>query len=153
MKRTVLAVCVLSITGFLASGARASGRSDTKATEQQLTKMEHDWAQATLKRDTQALERMEADEYVYYVEGFKGGKNDDLADAKNGDFAADSIDESDITVRVIGDTAIVTGRTTLKNGKYKGKDISGDYMFTDTWVRRNGQWQVVASHTSKVQSM
>jgi hypothetical protein len=37
-------------------------------------------------------------------------------------------------------------------GNYKGQDISGKYRFTDTWVKRNGKWQVAASHSTKVQS-
>ena len=34
---------------------------------------------------------------------------------------------------------------------YKGQDISGKYRFTDTWVKRNGKWQAVASQYTKVQ--
>lgn len=58
-----------------------------------------------------------------------------------------------MTVHVYGDAAVVTGKASLRNAKYKGKDISGDYLFTDTWVRKGGRWQVVASHDSKVQTM
>jgi hypothetical protein len=34
---------------------------------------------------------------------------------------------------------------------YKGQDISGKYRFTDTWVKRNGKWQAVASQSTKLQ--
>jgi len=34
---------------------------------------------------------------------------------------------------------------------YKGRDFGGNYRFTDTWVKRNGQWQVVATQVTKVQ--
>ena len=53
-------------------------------------------------------------------------------------------------VRVFGNAAVVTGRTTIKGGKYKGKDISGQYRFTDTWVKRNGHWLCVASANTRV---
>jgi ketosteroid isomerase-like protein len=153
MKRLLLVFSVLSVAGLVTPATRAFAKGDTKGVEQQLIKMEQDWAQATLKRDTQALDRFEADEYVYNIDSMKGTKKDDLADAKSGDFSADSLDEADMTVRVFGDAAVVTGKVTLRNGKYKGKDVSGDYSFTDTWVRKNGHWQVVASHSSKIQSM
>jgi hypothetical protein len=35
-------------------------------------------------------------------------------------------------------------------GSYTGKDNSGKYPWTDTWVKRGGQWQCVASHASKI---
>jgi hypothetical protein len=35
-------------------------------------------------------------------------------------------------------------------GTYKGQDLSGNCRFTDTWVKRNGKWQVVASQYTKV---
>jgi hypothetical protein len=34
---------------------------------------------------------------------------------------------------------------------YKEQDISGKYSFTDTWVKRYGKWQAVASQATKVQ--
>jgi hypothetical protein len=52
-------------------------------------------------------------------------------------------------VRVYGDTAIASGLGTEKS-TYKGKDTSGQYRYTDVFVKRNGTWQAVATHGSKV---
>jgi ketosteroid isomerase-like protein len=153
MKKLILLFCMFSAAGLLTSAPRHSGAGDDSGIEQKLMQMERDWAQATLKKDSEGLNRFESDYYVYNIDGMTGTKKDDLADAKNGDFTADSIDVMDMTVHVFGDAAVVTGKTTLKNGKYKGKDITGTYLFTDTWVRKGGHWQVVASHASKMQSM
>jgi hypothetical protein len=40
----------------------------------------------------------------------------------------------------------------LSSGDYQiqGQDLSGNYRFTDTWVKRNGKWQVVTSQYTKV---
>jgi hypothetical protein len=35
-------------------------------------------------------------------------------------------------------------------GQYKGKDISGQYRWTDVFVKRQGRWQVVATHASQI---
>jgi len=43
-----------------------------------------------------------------------------------------------------GDAAVVTGAG-HQVGTYKGQNITGDVVFTDTFVMRNGTWQVVAS--------
>jgi hypothetical protein len=54
------------------------------------------------------------------------------------------------------DSAFITGRSSIKDGKYKEPtmakaiDISGEYRFLDVYARRNGRWQVVASQATKV---
>ena len=64
---------------------------------------------------------------------------------------------SDLTVHVYGNTALAAGTNAVK-GTYKGQDISAKYRFTDTWVKRNGKWQVAsgkwqvaASQSTKLQ--
>ncbi len=53
-----------------------------------------------------------------------------------------------VQARVYGDTVILTGRVVsewMRDGKSVGKEQS---RYTDTYVKRNGRWQVVASHLS-----
>jgi len=57
--------------------------------------------------------------------------------------------QDDYKVHVLGDTAIVTGRSTLK-GIRDGKNLRGRERWTDVFVRRNGNWQAVASHSSRI---
>ena len=52
-------------------------------------------------------------------------------------------------VRVYGDTAIVDVDQTEKS-RHGDDDFSGSYLFTNVWVNRDGQWQAVASHGSRV---
>jgi ketosteroid isomerase-like protein len=63
---------------------------------------------------------------------------------------AQSVSADELKVRVFGNAAVVTGRDTLKGAQYKGKDLSGQYRFTDVFVQRDGRWQAVASHSSKI---
>ncbi len=51
--------------------------------------------------------------------------------------------------RLYGDAAIVTGITTIK-GRSGTTAFEGDFQFTDTWVHRNGQWKLAASHASRL---
>jgi hypothetical protein len=48
-----------------------------------------------------------------------------------------------------GGTAVVTYMTTGRS-TYKGKDISGKYGWTDVFMRRGGNWQLVAAHGTAV---
>jgi ketosteroid isomerase-like protein len=52
-----------------------------------------------------------------------------------------------MTVRVYGDTALVNGITTVK-GTSGGNAFAADLQFTDTLIKRNGRWTMVASHVS-----
>ena len=53
-----------------------------------------------------------------------------------------------VVVRPFGDTAVVTGRTTVTTGDASPETLR--LRFTDVFVRRAGRWQVVASHATRV---
>jgi uncharacterized protein DUF4440 len=55
----------------------------------------------------------------------------------------------DVVVRLYGPVAVATGRTEA-SGSYRGAPVSVVLRFTDVFVRRDGRWQVVASHGSLV---
>ena len=131
--------------------------TDTKFTkvaaptvEQELIKLENDWAQAYLVRDLKTLGRIEAEEWICTAaDGTVLSKKDDIGDVASGAFVATVFDMADLKVQVYGDTAVVTGRQTEK-ATYKGKDASAVHRITDVWIRRDGRWQAIASHLSKL---
>ena len=137
---TVLAVAI---------GTGAVGAD--KSVEDKLKQLEQEWAQAGVKGDTSVLERIEANDFVFTdPAGVVGDKAKDISDLKTGQFKAAAIDLDDVKVRVFGKVAIVTGRTTIRDGKYQGQDISGQYRFTDVWMNRGNQWQVIASQGTQI---
>jgi ketosteroid isomerase-like protein len=139
-----LLVCALA-----ASSIALSAQSGSSA-EQTLLQIERDWEQANAKNDVAALERILATEYVNTgSDGRLTTRAERLARGRSGAIKFQSFTIDDYKVHVIGDTAIVTGRVTAK-GIRDGKDITGQERFTDTFVRRNGQWQAVATHSSRV---
>ena len=126
-----------------ASAPRAGGDATAE-----LMRLEREWADAVKRGDTGWMEQHYAPEYTWTSpEGTVNDRKADIEDAKN--YAFESLEVSDARVRVVGDTAVVTGVTTLK-GKYKGQDFSGSYRFTDTFVRRDGRWLVLASQYTRV---
>ena len=52
-------------------------------------------------------------------------------------------------MRVYGDTAVITGRVTLK-GKYSGKEASGLYRSISVWVNQRGRWRLVANQITLI---
>jgi ketosteroid isomerase-like protein len=139
-------VCLLSLS--LAAGQQAS---KTGTVEDQIKEREQNWAQATIKEGAAAVDQYEADDITDTdPSGRVTDKAQDKTDLSSGDLKFQSIELSDLKVHIYGNTAVAAGTSTIK-GMYKGQDISGRYRFTDTWVKRNGKWQAVASQSTKLQ--
>jgi len=113
--------------------------------------MERDAAQASVKGDVAFFERFDHPEYTgVNPMGKLSTRSEEIDELKSGTFKADSIAVDELKVRIYGgDTAIVTGRNTAK-GTYRGKDVSGRYRFTDTFVKESGDWRCVASQGTAI---
>jgi ketosteroid isomerase-like protein len=118
--------------------------------EKELADVENHWAEAMVKGDVPALERLYADEYLAIdPAGATYTKAQDIANVKSGAFKLTTFKLDEMKVRVHGEVAVVTGRNTIK-AMYMGKDISGAYRFTDVFVKRAGRWQVLTTQGTAV---
>jgi ketosteroid isomerase-like protein len=149
MKRSILAAVVALNLCVLSAAKDKSGKQSGGA-EQSVLSIEKELLDAVLKGDASASERYLAETYVFTgPDGMTETKAQSIADLKSGDLKLQAASLDDAKVSVYGDTAIVTYGSTDK-GTYKGKDISGKTRWTDVFVKRNGKWQLVASHGSRV---
>ena len=124
--------------------------AQTGNVEQALLQIERDWEQANAKNDTAALERILAPEYVTTdSDGRLMTRAENFARRKSGAVKFTTFTQDDYKVHVLGDTAIVTGRNTIK-GIRDGKEWSGQERWTDVFIRRTGRWQAVATHSSRI---
>jgi ketosteroid isomerase-like protein len=170
-KLVLLSVAVVAIV--LTSGCTQSQQTNVNKTTQdvatpaptpdkeaivaEITRIEQDWPRIIKEHDAAAVRKIEADDAVIvYPDGSLGGKEQDIKDMEAGNLSYESWDISELNIKVLdGDSAVATMRLDVKNGKYKlpnGKEqnISGTYRAIDTFARRNGQWQIVASATTPV---
>jgi ketosteroid isomerase-like protein len=120
--------------------------------EQELIKLENRWNDAIVKHDWAFFDQILADDYISTdFDGNVGTKADFLEFLRSGESVIASSIVDDMKVRIYGDTAVVTGRTTTVNEQYQGKDLSGQYRWTDTWVKYYlGRWRCVAEHISRI---
>ena len=130
---------------------------DTAAIETELLRIENDWPRVVKEKDVEAVKRVEADDAVFvFPDGAVGDKSTDVQDMERGALSADSWELMDLKVNVLNkDAAVVSGRSVVKNGKYKTADgksinISGQYRFIETFVRRNGEWKLVAGASTPI---
>jgi ketosteroid isomerase-like protein len=148
---TAVALFATCLLGQTTERGTTKGGKGGSGAEQTLIKIEQEMLDGILKGDPSANERYMADDVV--LTGPDGDVLDKArlnADIKSGALKLQSSTMSDMKVRVHGDTAVVTYGSTDK-GTYKGKDVSGEFRWTDVFVRRNGSWQLVAGHGSKVE--
>jgi ketosteroid isomerase-like protein len=131
--------------------ARQTDRANLQGkVERELVKLEQEWADAVVRGEIAVLDRIEADDLIITdPDGKVSNKAQGLADIKSGAYKVESIKLDDMKVQAYRGTAVVTGRTTM-TGQYKGKDLSGQYRWTDVFVKRQGRWQVVATHASQI---
>jgi ketosteroid isomerase-like protein len=145
-----LRTSVLSLFALVALTSALAHAQAPGAAEKELLDVESHWAEVTIKADVPALERLYADEYLSIdPAGATFTKAQDIDNVKSGNFKLATFKLDEMKVRVHGEVGVVTGRNTIK-ATYMGKDISGAYRFTDTFVKRAGRWQVMTTQGTAV---
>jgi len=141
---------------LVAFSAGNFAQSASKA-EVELMQIERDIGQANIRRDKAYFERIEADELIFTDSvGGLTTKAEDVAslDKPAGAFKLVAYDVDEMKVKIYGKTAVVWGRstTTSKGKDREGKDreIVNRSRFTDVFVKRDGRWQLVAGHSSRI---
>jgi ketosteroid isomerase-like protein len=150
MKRLILSIVLLLFASCLVFGQ--AKQTAVQNAVQEITALENAWNAAMQKHDASFYERNMADSTIGTDEdGVVMDKATFIANAKKSVSKIELPLFEKFKVQVYGDTAVATGVNILK-GTNKGKDISGKYPFTDTWIKLGGRWQCVASHNSKMPS-
>lgn len=125
--------------------------SGDQETIREIIDMERQAREASLRRDVDFSQRTLADDYVAITPlGQVTTKQDTLSARKSGQLKYDTINVSDMVVRIYGDTAVVTARADVK-GHQLGEDFSGPYRYTRVWVRRTGHWLAVSYQATVTQ--
>ncbi len=139
--------------------AVAEPTPDKPAIEAQLKALEYDLPRIVKERDGVAVQKLEADDIMLiYPDGTEGTREQDIKDIESGELSSDPQEISDLTVNVLdNNNAIVRSRTTVKGDHFRIMDgkcetILHEFRSLDTFVRRNGQWQMVASATVPVRN-
>jgi ketosteroid isomerase-like protein len=141
----LLAAMAVSLALGQTSGKQEKTQDDAKGSlVDRFTKVENDWWEADKAKDAGALGRILADDWCYLGPEGTMTKAQELAEVKKRDETIASLLLTDMKVRMYGDVAIVTFRE-HENSTKKNVDSSGDYLYTDVFVKRQGHWQAVNS--------
>jgi ketosteroid isomerase-like protein len=126
---------------------QAAGSDDDR---RQLEDIQQQLSKAWSTRDLATIDRLLAPDWsVTHIDGAVLTRAEVLRDFETGDNRLIESDIDELRVRVYEGFAIVTGRTHAR-GEYKGQQYDVTLRFTDVFVRRDQQWQAVASHASRI---
>ena len=145
----VLCISILFLCSVSSVLAQAG---DEKEAGAQVRSLERKWLDAYEQHDTKAMTEILADNFlITFPDGSQQTKQQILEMIKRpvNPASATRFRTEGVTARVYGDTVILTGRVV---GEFTrdGKPQADWSTYTDTYIKRNGRWQVVASHLSNV---
>jgi len=146
-------LCLVIVLAVAAETAQpASQQRPVQSDQEVLVDLEQRWNMAFYKRDAAFIATILADEFVAtYDDGTRGDKAKELALASNFAQQVESAVQDEFTVKEYGDTALV--RFTLHLvGVRQGRRAETVLRYTDIWIVRDGRWQCVSSHSTRVAS-
>ncbi len=151
--KQIFAVAVVAFSAAaIASGQEQGAIRGPKRIVEVIRKLDNERIQAQIHADAIALERIYADDFIGVgPSGTVRTKPQVISDFTSGDLRFQSITTEDVRVRVYGNTAVETGRSTM-NGQDKGNAVPHDTRFTRVWVKQQGRWRLVANHYSSSMS-
>lgn len=145
--------CVLLAAALclvIAQPAWAMPRHQSHAIHKKIESLELEWRNAEVNNNLSVMDHLLADDYLgISANGTVETKAQALAQRRAGTVRIQSLDISDIKVRVYGDTAVVTSTADLVgvNGQ---SNISGNYRYTRVYNKRFGQWKIVSFEASRI---
>jgi ketosteroid isomerase-like protein len=126
--------------------------SDTQTIEQQITAREREFSDVVKARNVQRARAMQANGFRLLIR-VEGPKLVEVAQEPwlklLPRYVIDSYRIDDIKVLELGDVAIATlAFYQLAHIEGDSRNITGEFMLTDVWVKRDGEWKIIERHSS-----
>jgi ketosteroid isomerase-like protein len=120
--------------------------------EQKIRELEEELTQTEMRLEVDALDRIYADDIMVTAPiGICVDKPAVMAEVRQAAEKAviGRYDKDELKIRVYGDTA-VSSYCIATEASFDGMEIKRQLCITNVWMRRNGDWQIVARHTASL---
>ena len=142
--KTTAVFALTFLTSLLLSFAQESDEANA------VLQTERDLAAVYQRGDADGIAQGVMDDYTLtHSTGKITTRTNDIDEAKKNDPKYEIFENSDMKVRVYGNTAVVIGKTHTK-GVSGGKPFDSEFQFTDTFVKDDGRLRFLAGHVSKL---
>jgi len=144
-------LCAVTLIGVGQTPERKESVSQNPE-EESLRKVENEFAAAYGRNDAETLDRLWAADYTFVnPAGQVLTKTQRLAMLRSGELKIEAYTRDDESIRIYGDTAVVTYRSTVK-AQRNGIDISSQRRVITVLVKNGGRWQAVAQQSTGIKT-
>jgi len=146
MKASLLGLCILaaSVQGFAAQVQQASppAASRTKA-EQEIVNLSKEKWRWMSERNLDSLNALFHEEAVFVHMGGTMSRSQELGVIKSGGIHYKQADIQEVSVRLIGTTAILLNRIRLL-AVVGGNEVTNPFVVTEVYVQQSGAWKLAS---------
>ena len=143
MNRFIFVVALTGVSLLAQPKPRPPTWQADAATAQELTGIEHQWAEALVQGDASLIADRMAPEFMLVAPWGKSSRDEDLHGGSfGGPWKCTFCTFKPVEVRVYGQTAMVQGIYDQK-ANFAGKPADGHGLYLDLFVKRDGKWLVV----------
>ncbi len=147
MKKAVLTLISLLVFSG-AAAAQSNAARVLSENEKTVRKLERSWLDAYEQRNADSMNAIVADDFtITFPDGSMQTKKQIVDSLKSTGATAMKFKTENVQSRVYGETVILIGLV-ISEWQQGDKPMSDRSRYTDTYVKRGGKWQVVASHLS-----
>jgi ketosteroid isomerase-like protein len=137
-------IAATGLAGALNSMKVSAASDDAKM----VAALDTEYQAAVKNNDAATMNRILADDFILVTGSGKVYTKADLLDeARSGQYVYEHQEDSSQTVRVWGDTAVVTAKLWAKGTK-EGKPFDYALWFSDTYLRTSSGWRYVFAQSS-----
>jgi len=149
LNRTSIIAAFLILMASAAVAQKSSAQTPQTTNAEQAVRQQDDHRiHAQIAADTIALRQIYADDFLGIgPTGVVRNKEQVITDFTSHELTYQSITTADVRVRIYGNAAVETGRSTMI-GVDKGRAVPHENRFTRVWAVKEGRWQLVANHYS-----
>ena len=141
-------VAALMMTVFAAN----AGAEDISDPEAYFRNLEEKLMSAVMERNQTVMEMMIGDDYLLTSSDSNGGligKTGYIAGSMDPSIlTAEGFEFTSLSVQEIDDDAVIVRSQLDWQSTYRGRPWNAEFLMTDVWVLRSGQWKLISRHSS-----
>jgi len=151
MNRILFVTPLMWLLGAGSTAAQTTATPSDSVVLRELLQIEADIAKANRECDYNYFRLIEADEFIFTdANGTVTTRAEDLAgekDCRKSDYRS-VVDEPRLLR--YGDVAVLSARSNTFFTNREGREVVRRSRFTDVFVKRQGRWQLVSGHSSRI---
>ena len=122
---------------------------------QQLHQLEQQFAEASMHKDREVVDRLMGPEFTLRVGGdpernIPRALCEDVNSRRSPEYKIESFEEQYHAARKLSDNLAIMSLLLTQKATYAGHERSGDFYLVDIWRKNGGKWQIIARYSTPI---